>query len=33
MKSNVGRFPVPDTPERREWEERFAAGTENLGER
>jgi protein-tyrosine phosphatase len=26
-------FPVPDTPEQREWVERFAARAENAGER
>lgn len=26
-------FPVPDTPEQREWVERFVARTENAGER
>jgi protein-tyrosine phosphatase len=26
-------FPVPDTPEQREWVERFAGRTENAGER
>jgi protein-tyrosine phosphatase len=26
-------FPVPDTPEQREWVERFATHTENAGER
>jgi hypothetical protein len=32
IETNEG-FPVPDTPEQREWVERFAVRTENAGER